>query len=238
MPSLKNARHAAKATVCGSNQKQLGIAMMSYTVSNNGYLTAPPATHYTWDDLLSPYDGRDIPTNWKFTSKNSTGDWSGTFLYEDWDKKSSLYNCPIDAPNDGKRTNRSYAVNSGFPSGWSTTRGPIMSGYRILQKGVDPWSMKLEAINNPSKTILMGEVTVYDKENTFNLGSNNGSVRTNFRAELKRNPVKHGRNLMLNYLFNDLHVSFLSYHTLNGDSDKYLWGDSSNVIGTFLDCRK
>jgi prepilin-type N-terminal cleavage/methylation domain-containing protein len=237
LPSLSRARAAAKTAVCMSSQKQLGIAFMSYTSSNNGQLPSPLSSSYTWDDLLASYDGRNIPSNWNYEGVNSTGSWGGTFEYEHWPNEHKLYQCPVDPTNDGTRVNRSYAVNGGHPSNWSGSRGPIMSGWWTSHgSNTAPWSMNLAQINDPSTAILMGEVVINEDTQAL-IGHNSNNTQGNWKSQLDKNPVKHGRKLSLNYLFNDLHVSFSSIHALNGNSGKYLWGGVSNVSGTWLDCR-
>ncbi|MCH2208582.1 MAG: DUF1559 domain-containing protein [Lentisphaerales bacterium] len=237
LPSLHRARDSAKMAVCMSNQRQLGIAFTNYSASNNGQLPSPLSTSYTWDDLLATYDGRTIPSNWNFEGGNSNGSWGGTFEYEHWQGKMTQYQCPVDPTNDGIRVNRSYAVNAGHPGNWTGNRGPIMSGWWTENgAGTGPWSMNITQINDPATAILMGENVIDDNTQSL-IGHNSGNARGNWKSQLDKNPVKHGRQLSLNYLLIDMHVSFSSIHALNGDSGKYLWGGTSDVSGTWLDCR-
>ncbi|MCM8532278.1 MAG: type II secretion system GspH family protein [Lentisphaeraceae bacterium] len=236
LPSIQKARAATIRAVCINNQKQLGIAFVTYSDSSNGNLPAPPSAKYTWDDLLSSYDGRTIPSDWDFEGNNSTGASGGRFESETWANQSKLYQCPVDLPN-GDKVDRSYAVNSGSPDNWSGSRGPIMSGWWTENGSIsEPWSMKLEAINEPSTAILMGELALTEDASSH-LGHNSNNTRGNWKSEVDNSPLKHGRQLSLNYLFSDLHVAFLSIHALNGNSGKYLWGGTSDVSGTWLDCR-
>jgi prepilin-type N-terminal cleavage/methylation domain-containing protein len=236
LPSVEKARASAMRTVCLSNQKQIGVAFVNYTVSNNSSLPSPLTGGYTWDDLLAADDGRDIPSNWNFDGGNSTGSWGGTFNYADYPTEHKLYQCPLDPTNDGVRVNRSYAVNAGYPGNWSGARGPIMSGWWTDHGGNEPWAMKVYEINEPSSAILMGEV-VFDKDTQSLIGHNSNNAVGNWKGQLDKNQIKHGRQLSLNYLFNDMHASFLSITDLDGDSGKYLWGGTSDVRGTLLDCR-
>ncbi len=237
LPSLSRARNSAITAVCASNQKQLGLAFMSYTMDNAAQLPSPLSGSYTWDDLLSDHDGRTIPASWDFDNHNSTGSWGGTFEYEDWSSEHKLYQCPVDPTNDGVRVNRSYAVNAGYPGNWTGARGPIMSGWWTENGAItDPWSMKMESINEPATAILMGEVVI-DSDTQSLIGHNSNNAKGNWKEELDKNPLKHGRQLSLNYLFNDMHVSFSTIHALNGNSGKYLWGGIHDVSETWLDCR-
>lgn len=237
LPSISRARSTALTAVCISNQKQIGIAFVSYTGSNSEFLPSPLSGSYTWDDLLSTYDGRNIPAGWNFETNNSGGSWGGTFEYESFSSEHKLYQCPVDPTNDGIRVNRSYAVNSGYPGNWWGSRGPIMSGWWTENGPVaEPWSMKLSIINEPSSAILMGEM-VFDADTQSLVGHNSNNAQSNWKGQLDKNSIKHGKQLKLNYLFNDMHVSFSSIHALNGNSGKYLWGGDTDVRGTWLDCR-
>jgi hypothetical protein len=219
-----------------NNQKQLGIAFMNYTDSNNGQLPSPLSSKYTWDDLLAVYDGRNIPADWDFEGGNPTGASGGRFESDTWASQSRLYQCPVDLPS-GDKVDRSYAVNAGSAESAPVARGPIMSGWWTENGSIsDPWSMKLAQINEPTTAILMGELALTEGSYSH-LGHNSNNVRGNWKSEVDNNPLKHGRRLKLNYLFNDMHVSFSSIHDLNGSSGKYLWGGISNVSGTWLDCR-
>lgn len=238
LPSISRARGAAMTAVCTSNQKQVGLAFMNYSSNNNSQLPSPLSGSYTWDDLLSTYDGRSIPSNWDFEGGNgSQGSWGGTFRYEYFSTEHMLYQCPVDPKNDNVRVTRSYAVNAGYPGNWWSARGPIMSGWWIDNgAGTSPWSMKVSQINEPSTAILMGEITFDDSTQSL-VGHNSNNAKGNWKGELDKNPIKHGRQLALNYLFNDMHVSFSTIHALNGSSGKYLWGGTTDVRETWLDCR-
>ena len=59
LPALGGARDQAKAAVCGSNLKQLGVAMTTYAIENQGYfphatilITVSPFVLTTFPDLL------------------------------------------------------------------------------------------------------------------------------------------------------------------------------------------
>ena len=240
LPSLKEARAAAKTAVCGSNQKQIGIAFINYTSSFNDQLPAPCSTGYTWDDQLSPFDGRDIPNDWDFEGNNSTGSWGGTFNYADWNNKANPYLCPEDpGTQDGVRVTRSYTVNSGSGNNWNSHRGAIQSGW-WPDHGYSPWSMKSSAIKDPDTAVLMGEVTNTKGNNPPLLGHNNHNAYSGdkFKSAFEEEQMKHSRKMTQNWLYSDLHVAFQSFHTLNGNSGKYLFGSASDVRETFLDCQE
>ena len=54
LPALNKARMTARQAACGSNLKQLGLAVQNYTDDNGGYLpqVLTPGNTYLWDQLL------------------------------------------------------------------------------------------------------------------------------------------------------------------------------------------
>lgn len=74
LPSLGKAREQAKMAACGSNLRQIGVAMEAYAVEYNGFHPAPdeidngstsnPRIGKSWDDALWPFlggmDGRNF----------------------------------------------------------------------------------------------------------------------------------------------------------------------------------
>ena len=62
LPSLKGARDQAKATLCLSNVRQMGIASAMYSDSNNDYypLTKHGEQDAVWIKTLQPYAGNDL----------------------------------------------------------------------------------------------------------------------------------------------------------------------------------
>lgn len=76
LPSLKNVRIASMGSVCISNQKQIGMAMFSYTTSNDGF--------YPFKDGVQ---GSDIPIQ--------------EYLWNDIGKSKEVFVCPLDeSPED------------------------------------------------------------------------------------------------------------------------------------------
>lgn len=75
MPALAGARDAAKGVACGSNLRQVGVAMSSYVTDQNGRLpyayinltNAGGNVVSSWDHLLFPYLNLDVSTAAVFT---------------------------------------------------------------------------------------------------------------------------------------------------------------------------
>ena len=104
LPALGKAKRKAQALACMNNQKQISLAMLSYTSDNAGRFPAPPDAdgYYSWDDLISEHLG----LNWPESMKPVNGIPEGTAATQ------TLF-CPLDdvAPANGSDAKRSYAVN-------------------------------------------------------------------------------------------------------------------------------
>lgn len=76
LPALGNAKREVKGAVCLSNQRQLGIALCSYTLDYNGWLITVQHVQvgedsFVWKNQLAPYLGfSGVPTAWLFTGIN------------------------------------------------------------------------------------------------------------------------------------------------------------------------
>ena len=110
LPSLANARAAGKAAVCTSNQRQLGIASISYMGDFND---------------IFPYGITNNIQNWGGTWPNTTSRPPQQVIFEHAGASPELYVCPADqSPDDFKWWNlqnhpdleeASYAFNE-----WAT----------------------------------------------------------------------------------------------------------------------
>ena len=61
LPALQTARSSAKKIVCTNNLKQIGVATALYFGDNDTYYPTPiTSDRVSWDDRISPYDGRDL----------------------------------------------------------------------------------------------------------------------------------------------------------------------------------
>ncbi len=58
LPSLRKAREAGKIVACGSNMRQIGMALKMYTIDNRGFLPDRARTqwpHFFWEERLTKY---------------------------------------------------------------------------------------------------------------------------------------------------------------------------------------
>jgi len=160
LPSLTKARDMAKRMACAGNLKQLGLCMMSYTVDNKDYIPyggfswSGGSYQISWDDLISPYDGRNLSD-----AQVNGGGFSSANM-----KQPKLYRCPIDKSVWGASLLRSYSMNRGVNagSGSSPADGPsstwgvtCVAGSGYSQS--DAWSVRIASVRQASRVIMLTE---------------------------------------------------------------------------------
>ncbi|WDE98962.1 type II secretion system protein [Lentisphaera profundi] len=157
LPVLNKAKKAARIAVCASNQKQIGIAFYSSAHDNDNYLPKPGA--WSWDDLLSDYDGRNLTSAQKgdHTMNSSTyGQDHG-----------ELYRCPLfDGSPTVSTLDISYAV--------SNYSGGAASGLGVISDtGTNANTAKITRISKPDETIMLFD---YNRPGYSKLGRNDHSI--------------------------------------------------------------
>lgn len=135
LPSLAKAREKTKRAVCGSQQKQIGVAIYTFTADDDGSL---PETNNTvsWDDHLSSYDGRDLTDD----------EILETSFDKSFKKRHELYRCPSSKWGDqDPYVLRSYSANAGYQHN---------DGKGVMWKN---GSKKLNEIFDSSSTLMIVE---------------------------------------------------------------------------------
>lgn len=166
LPALSAAREAARSSVCKSNQKQIGIAFVSYQNDNDGYF---PWNNYTvtWDDHLGlgGYDGRTITR--QQASVGHPQDRTGYPVVG-----AEVYFCPSDQnlprlPDwdnyvDGQDyAPKSYGINGWYKpptpedEGYKKAPGLVSLGYGIQHNPYPRGSRKIDEVTQPSATLSM-----------------------------------------------------------------------------------
>ncbi len=197
LPALKNARGLAQQTICASQLKQIGYAMVSYTNDNQDHLpyTVRPliAGNWTgqqvsWDDLLGGggYDGRNLSYDEMIASGlSATPHYIG-----------GLYLCPVDKISPG----RSYSVprsnNGGSGSAPDDGLGP--TGGSIWGPAHNEWSMKITRIAQPSAVFYLAE-----RQSTVNILGNCSCSSIDNPGNQIGNELHNGRSA---YLYCDGHT--------------------------------
>lgn len=107
LPSLGKAREKTKRAVCGSQQKQIGIAIYTFTADGDDTLPKATTSNYniSWDDQISPFDGRDL-TDAEILQSN---------FDKSLKKQHELYRCPSSKwADEDPYVLRSYSANAGY----------------------------------------------------------------------------------------------------------------------------
>ena len=226
LPSLSESRKVSKRAVCMSNLKQIGISTHLYIKANNSYFPRSyrwnqDETPISWDDRLSPYDGRDW--SYDIIKKNNPRIEAPVFVCPE---------TPYGNPKSNGRIHRSYAMSEG-----ETSADPG-NGNHVKRLGVisanSGWALQAQKVPRPSEGIIVYDYNVEGNH----LGSKNNAVK---RAGDLKDSNKTEANFwyhkfgFANFLFADGGVRYLSFEaTYKGQ--RSAWG-SANQTGTMWDCR-
>ena len=148
-PALANARDRGKESVCKSNQRQIGMALLMYTDENSGkypYSRTANPRHKSWDDLLIPYDGRKQPTS-------SEIDYPVLFASDG--HKPGVYLCPSDTVQRTHWTGTDL-VPASYALTWRVfnSHGNLTGWARGISGGDETANCQLiNAVGRPSSTI-------------------------------------------------------------------------------------
>ena len=195
LPSLSKARASAKASVCGSNLKQLGVGVEMYQMGSDG--RTPPALINTvggttgWHDLVNEY----------FEA-------SSTSI-----STMSPFNCPANIYQTrwtGMGIGRDEVSYGG--NGWAGVRLNVIP---IINNPTRALGVIADGVKSPTELYLLADAVYYSIEN------HNGGLHTICGAD-NCNSVNadHGGTLKyehlgkLNMLFTDKHVERLKNVTV------------------------
>jgi prepilin-type N-terminal cleavage/methylation domain-containing protein len=127
LPALQKARVQARWITCQSNMRQIGVAMMAYSVENRGWLFPPDEGT---DVLLAPIDRRWYQIVLHFKPKNPS-----SMDIHDWTPPIML--CPADAQDPAEY--HSYILNA-----------------HLVERKIRYFSKNLAGLNS-SQVVVMGE---------------------------------------------------------------------------------
>lgn len=145
MPALKSVKEQAKAVICMSNQRQLGIAFATYAQSNKD--TIPPTVHWN---------------NW--WAKNGFHTWGGQLYYEEeLIDDSQVFHCPSSKMPDGQSKRWGPPIPStGSPYTADQWKWEPRWTYGLRMKsfsGATMEEIKLGNIKNPSNYYILTDTT-------------------------------------------------------------------------------
>ena len=222
LPALQKARDQATTTACSSNQRQLGLAFLMYSVDHDDRMpygqhlaSPPPSFYFYWDDLIIPYlDKAKAKTTTSFVNPSKT----------------QVFVCGADkvVRNNASYTKRSYSMvglyggdakkggNYGYlaQSGDPTPFGQNIlnpdHAYRERTNGTILAPLSLTSLRNATRAFSLTEV--FKNDNVLGQASCRQVWPDNALAsgqalqamELNR-ALPHGGGLRLNGLFLDGH---------------------------------
>ena len=195
MPALDKAQQAAKATVCESNMRQVGVALLDYADDHNGYMFPPdmgydPAHVIPWvtdgSDDTNPATIHNVWTTAVFingTASNPAQTYPGQ-----WDPPIMI--CPVDQGQNPKAMH-TYVLNDHMQY-WNVK-----------------YTTKIPEGRSPSDVILAGE--------KFTTGLGDYYMEYGDFPKVV-DTKKHGLAYGSNYLYLDLHVdhSVVNTESTNG----------------------
>jgi len=214
LPSLNKSRQAARAVVCLNQEKQIFMAVASYTDDNNSYFPNTIISQFiSWDDRLGEgYDGRNL------SGSQISGAVPGSY---------QLYKCPLDQVqiNNQNRSRRTYSFNMG------TNNPSDVSRRGISSSGL---SRQISAIGKTSESIMLFEYPLAG--NHIGAGANAERFSSNLSGTIEDVGFWTHGSWKMNYLLIDGSVRALDYPaTFVGLRSPW---SSSDVRDTMWDCMR
>jgi len=212
-PVFSRARENARRASCGSNLKQIGLAMMQYSQDYDEKMLATALEYYhirpdgvasttvLWPDLVQPYI-----------------------------KSMQVFNCPSSkrAYTGGGGGNLPYGYNYSTPSTCTSNCGVALGG-AIFTSGAS-----LAAIEDPSETIAIVDADYYVVKLDHNNFTHEQAVSAS-ECKYSGSPYNYAgcvqaRHLdTINSLFVDGHVKAMQWSTiLNGPNAVHYWTTSKD----------
>ena len=155
LPALNKARARSRTAACTANCKQLGTALMSYTMDKASYLTvsqAPDTKTGYWSRELAPYVG-------------ITGNLASDGLVETYDVRlvSGVFRCP--AFTDEMviaATGSEGSIYCAIGYGWNHAMG-------MRDNHASTPRMKIQKVRHPSRKVMIGDTTDWIKSSSVGL---------------------------------------------------------------------
>lgn len=157
LPAISLIKSSAKQANCQSNQRQIFMAILAYANDQKsqiptGYSTTLDTNGYiSWDDLVSDYDGRELPLTAPFGMPSKAA--STCMILNANALTMRLYNfyrCPAE---DVLQANVQLNAARNFMRSYGMNRARVSPN---VPKGV--WGSRFNAIRSPTSTILLAEV--------------------------------------------------------------------------------
>jgi prepilin-type N-terminal cleavage/methylation domain-containing protein/prepilin-type processing-associated H-X9-DG protein len=234
LPSLSKAREATRRAVCLSNQRQLSLALLNYTIDDNNHyptMHSEPGvtgTGWSWDDQLSFYDGREalsIPT------KNSWGFEEGHVQ----EAQTIVYRCPSDqrTVSSHGRVPRSYSLSTLYAQPAWAARG--ITNLAWVDDSSEMFSLSVSEIHQPSKGVILVDSQIPQNS----VGHLSGATVTVQVIQGKMAETTYWSHDLwkTTFLFADGHAQYMSFPSTYAGTNKDAWS-VTDVRETLWDCLK
>lgn len=208
LPALNKARETAHSISCMSNLKQLGTAMLSYTIDKNNYLPVAFGSFAGrsgyWCQELAPYVG--IKGN---------EDAEGLIAYDDARLVRGVFRCP--SVTDGKIvsiTGTEASIYGAIGYGWNQQMGQMDGG--------SPNRMTINQVRQPSRKVFIGDTT--DWVNSSSIELRVIYPESEYSSPYPKPCVGNRHKMGVNMLLGDGHTSWFRQSVLRapppGQTDK------------------
>jgi prepilin-type N-terminal cleavage/methylation domain-containing protein len=224
LPALQKAKQSAKRVQCINNQKQISIALLSYSSSNSGFI--PPARidhngngnrNHSWDDFLGlgGEDGRQL-TEAQAAANEIVDEAAASRIYFCPEGDTDVGGLGDFRPykKNGKYT-RTYGICAGGDEGQNVDIDDPEAGV----SGQD-WSVRLSSLSDTTSVIMLGERT----QSGFTVQGKHQATEVRYKTFNPANAVMHNRHgapLMMVLNFSDGHVSYR--HVNDTTSPENMW---------------
>lgn len=165
LPALSNAKMQAKRLICGSNLRQLGMAVMTYTNDFDG--------NFPLHDVVSCYGWPYIFSDWGLSKQASCG--KGTSFYADYyHPNKSAFFCEegLETIPNGEIA-KSYAYfPAKNPSLWCVdTSYAYFAGLDINKQNLRRGPKTLSTVTDASKTTVLADTIKFNPAEPFQVTS-------------------------------------------------------------------
>lgn len=195
LPALASAKATAKASLCVSNQKQIGLAFFMYSDDYKERLPYyfwsdnPTTFRLSFDDLLNPYLGDNLSEADKIAASVPVP------------KALNVFRCPSD---NCTRSSTSAARTYAMPRTGTTQKG---IGKYASGSATPPPGQILNQIKAPGETILLAEwAGIPNGSGQYNNTQGSQGTPLDSPSQQLLNPPKLHSLKTLNYLLCDGHV--------------------------------
>lgn len=232
LPALRRARETAKTTMCLSNQRQIGLAMLMHVNDHHG--------DFPWMDARSPDNAVSNPGLDRRTWRAEI--WAYT-------KNTEVYDCPSETTDlyhndpalkealksttaDPKSLEQEYKHPSGIGGAGAhwTVHTAGAHGKPVLVRGLSTNAVRTKSINidSPQSTLLAGDghTSKTDPERHWCIWANSPYDGDSFGFSRQGDPNSYGWNRHLgraNYLFVDGHAKPLFNTDIPCTSEECWW---------------